>query len=572
MNQNNTSKLTGYPSIDMPWRHYYAEEAYTAPLPKGSLYDMLYAENADRPNALAIHYFKTKITVGQLFQRIDAAARAFLELGVKKGDIVTLALPNIPECVYCIYGLNRIGAIANLIDLRLSGEKLVDAIKKVESKIVAISDLFVENAVAVQDQLQVKNWLVLSPFDSFSQPLQAILKYKNRKPAMKKLENRMLWAAFLKMGEKSQAEIPASGDAGAAACIFHTSGTTLAPKGVMLTNQNMNALALEEQFSRTPILENETFLSNIPPFLAYNTCFMMHMPLVLKLTVIMVPACPAEKFVDLVMEKKPNHVAGGAASWRAFSKNPKTREFDFSFLRIMCSGNDKLEQEVKDEVNALLRKGGCKSEITEGYGMTEAGSAVACCWHDINSNNTIGIPMCRNIISIFDPDEPERELTYGERGEICICGPSVMAGYYKDPETTAEVLRTHKDGRVWLHSGDLGHMDEKGWLYFDGRIKRTIVRSTGYKVAPLEFEQLIQSHENVQACCVVGKPDKIHGKGQVPVAYMVLKDPSRDPSEELREKIEKSYPDTYWIDEFVVIEKLPMTANEKVDYRALEKA
>ncbi len=563
--------LTGYPSIDQPWRKYYSREAYTAPIPEGSIYNLIYEKNRDRLKETAIDYVRNRITYGQLFDIVEKARNAFWEIGVRPGDIVTIALPNIPENVYCVYALNRIGAVANMIDLRYSGDKLIDCINKVHSRIVVGSDVFAENISAIQDRVDVDRWIILSPFDSTPQQVRGFLKWKNKKPAVKKISNRLTWSQFLKLGIESEVQdYPVKGDD--MACIFHTSGTTNQPKAVIMTNKNMNTLAFSYEYTPVDTREKDRFLSQVPPFLAYNIIFTVHMPFVLRMTVVMLPLAPLEQFAEILIKTKPNHVGGTPALWSEFVKNPKVRNADWSFLRGMACGNDAMVKETKQLANDILAKGGCKDNILEGYGMTEAGSAVSSCWPNIDpEDGSIGIPLCCHVISIFDPEDPEKELTYGETGEICISGPSVMPGYYEDPEATAEALKQHADGRIWLHSGDLGFMNEEGCLYFKGRVKRTIVTYKGFKLTPREMEKVLMKLPNVQACCVVGQPDTENGAGQIPVAFMVLKDKQQNTLEKAEKLIEEEFMIDYRVKRFVILDQLPMTPNGKVDYRKLEQ-
>ncbi len=562
--------LTGYPSIDRPWMKYYSREAYSTPLPEGTIYQLIHKNNQHRLKEIAIEYTKTRVTYEQLFDYIERAKNSFLKLGVKPGDIVTMALPNIPENVYCIYALNRIGAAANMVDLRLAGEKLINSINKVHSNIVVCSDVFAENIADIQHKVQVDHWIVLSPFDSTPALVRGFLKLKNKKTAVKEIDRHLNWQEFLKLGIGTEAE-DHSGKSDDLACIFHTSGTTNEPKAVMMTNRNMNALTFCYHYAPVDTREKDRFLSNVPPFLAYNTIFTVHMPLALRMTVVMLPLAPLEQFVDSLVQTKPTHVGGTAGLWREFVRNPKVREYDFSYLRGLASGNDTLAQETKDLANSILEECGCKNHIMEGYGMTESGSAAVSCWENIDPPGPIGIPLCVNTVSIFDPENPDRELTYGETGELCITGPTVMPGYYGNETATAEVLKKHSDGKIWLHSGDLAVMNEDGCLYFKGRAKRTIVTYKGFKIAPGEHEKLLMKADNIAACCVVGQPDTVSGAGQVPVAFLVPQDPTKECIPQAKQLIEEEVQEDYRIARYEVLDKLPMTPNGKVDYRALEK-
>ncbi|MDO4491769.1 MAG: AMP-binding protein [Lachnospiraceae bacterium] len=562
---------TGYPSLDQPWMRYYREEAFCEPLPVGSIFYQVWNNNRNRGEEPAIEYKGTKVSYKEMFSYIERARDSFLRMGVQAGDIVTMALPNIPENVYCLYALNRIGAVANMVDLRLCGEKLVHAITSVHSRIVVCSDVFAEHIAEIQNQVQVDHWIMLSPYDSTPKLVQGFLKWKNRKPEADTIANKLTWGEFLKLGAGYHgADYP--GRAEDSACIFHTSGTTALPKAVMLTNGNMNALAFAYKYAPLESGAGDRFLSHIPPFLAYNTVLTIHMPLFLGMTVLVIPICPIEDFGKLLISKKPNHVGGSAAFWREFVKDPAVRTADFSGLRGLASGNDSLSIETMGEANEILKQGGCTYPIIEGYGMTEASSAAITNWPTIHPEGSIGIPLCVNNAAIFDMQDPEKELTYGELGEICIQGPTVMKGYYGDPETTGEVLKLHKDGGLWLHSGDLGMVDEQGCFWFKGRMKRTIVTYEGFKLAPLELERLISRVENVEVCCVVGHPNPETDAGQVPAVFLVLKDRETEEQTiaEVKQLIEESMDHFYHPYSYTVLEQLPLTPNGKVDYRSLE--
>lgn len=565
---------TGYATIDQPWKQYYSSEAYRSEMPDCSLFEMVLRNNQNNKDAVAIEYFKSKITYGRLFEQVEKTRCAFINLGVKKGDVVTISLPNIPEAAYCIYALSCIGAVANMVDLRLEGERLAEHINTVHSDIVVCSDVFAGSMADIQDLVQVKHFIVLTPYDSIGGPIGGVLKMKNKNPDVKRIRNRMGFSEFLKQG-KSVPAYTGNSEVGSddVICIFHTSGTTALPKAVMMTNGNMNSLGHCYKYVPFDIQDGDRFLSNVPPFLAYNVIFTVHMPLVNRMTVAMLPVCPVKQFADELMRVKPNHVAGSAACWREFHKNPKVNEADFSFLKAACSGNDSLSLEHKQEADAILAKGGCRYGVMEGYGMTECGSAVASNWPSMTQVNSIGVPLWINIVGIFDPEDCNKELTYGEKGEICIYGPSVMKGYYGDPETTADVLKMHSDGRLWFHSKDLGHMDKDGALFFDGRIKRVIIDFAGRKIAPLEYENLIMKNSNVEACCVVGKPDPDYPAGEVPAAYIVLKNTENAAQEktieELKAVFQKNYPPFACVRYYSVLDELPMTPNEKIDYRKL---
>lgn len=559
--------LTGYPSIDKPWLKYYSEEAINAPLPEGTAYEYLFEKNKDALSDTALIYFKRKISYGKMFEYIDKVAEAFHSLGIKKNDIVALALPNIPENIYCIYGLNKLGAIADMIDLRSKGDTLLHYLKESEATIAVICTLFAENTFEILSQTNIKKLIVISPFDSLYAPLRFLMK---RKADTLNMPNcAMDWKAFMKLAGKKTST---AGETDDVACIFHTSGTTGLPKGVMMSNGAFNAMAVHVKGSGLKFNYGEIMMNQVPPFLAYNSLCATHMPLALHMKIIMLPEYRPDRFATNIIKLKPNCAIAGPADWNNFLEKSTlpNKPFDLSYLVSLISGSDAMTQKSKDAVNTIVKNHGCKEAVLEGYGMTEIGSAACANMPQHNVDISVGIPLPFNNFCIYD-NESEQELPYGEIGEICMSGPTVMKGYYKMPEETTYVLRKHKDGILWLHSGDLGYINEDGNIYLEGRLKRIIIRHDGIKVSPFNLEKTIMKHKNVSACCVVGSFDKKHKMGQVPVAFIVLKDNNDATIAEVKRICEQEQSSNYLPQDYKVIKALPLTPNGKIDYRALEQ-
>ncbi len=563
-------KLTGYPSIDKPWLKYYSEEVINAVPPEGTIYEYIWDKNKNHLKDTALIYFGRKISYAKFFENINRAANAFSALGIKKDDIVAIALPNIPESIYCMYALNKIGAIADMVDLRSQGDILVHYFTETKADVAIICDLFAENTFDILSQTNIQKVVVASPFDSLYAPLRFAMKCKSKKIKLPRCA--MSWNQFLNRG--SEDNMPTVGLSDDVAAIFHTSGTTGLAKGVMLTNKNFNAMAVHAKSSGLKFNWGESMMNQVPPFLAYNALCATHMPLSLHMRIIMLPEYRPDKFAENIMKLKPNCAIAGPADWNNFLDNEtlKKRQVDLSYLVSMISGSDAMSQKSKDAVNALVQKNGCKEEVLEGYGMTEIGSAACVNVPHHNVDNSVGIPMPFNTFCIYDNDA-KKELSYNERGEICMTGPTVMKGYYNNAEETANVLKIHADGKVWLHSADLGYITEDGCVYLDGRLKRIIIRHDGIKVSPFTLEDTIMKHTGVTACCVVGAFDKEHQMGQVPVAFVTLTEgaDAKTIIEDLVNLCDEELSENYRPHDYKVVDILSLTPNGKVDYRALEK-
>lgn len=561
---------TGYASLDKPWLKYYSEEAIMGDIDYNSVYDSLIGLNQKNMQKVALNYFGKKYKYTDLKKEIDIIAKSFLEYGVKPGDVVTIALPNIPENIFCFYALNKIGAIANFVDLRMKGEKFINAINSKSSRLIIASDIFIKNLEEIKSDTILENVVIASPSDSLPFGIKQLYKLKSGK-VDSDMEYKS-WRQFRAVGKKSILDNVHERRKSAPVCILHTSGTTGTPKGVVLTNRNFMAMAHQVKNSGLKYTEDDTFLSHVPPFLAYNILAATNNPLSMGLEIKMLPDYQPTKFVENLIRYKPNHVIAGPADWNNFIDNGLVDDEDFSFLVSMISGSDKIPEERKGKINAMLNERGCEEKLLEGYGLTEVGAAAVMNLPGHIVSNSVGVPLRFVNVGIFKEDSDE-EVSYGEDGEICLSGPTLMDGYYDNIEDTNLTKIRHGDGSIWLHTGDLGNINSDGNLFLKGRLKRIIVRHDGIKVSPYDLEKVITKCNVVKDCCVVGVPDHEHGYGSMPVAAIVLEDSTLLSEKEiinnLSLKCESELSEKYVPRDFVIVEALPLTDVGKVDYKKL---
>lgn len=563
--------ITGIPSVDKPWLKYYEERAILTEDFEGSALDYLKMKNKNHLASIAIEYFGTKISYQGLFERINIVSKAFLEKGVKAGDVVTLALPNTPENLISVYALNQIGAIANIIDLRLKGEKLEKAIKSSNSKFLIGSSLFIDNLKEVIPQTEVSDVIIASPVDSLNPLVRALYQLKEGKVDLTGT-GYIAWKQFYESGILSSKTIDHVSKNEDPICILHTSGTTGDSKGVVFSNGNFNAMATQLQYCGFCVEPGHTFFNQVPPFLVYNTLIATHFPLSRGVRMRMNPEYQPDKFYENIYKYKINHTVAGPADWGSFTDHPIAKKRKYDYLMSMVSGSDKINDEKMKEINDIVAAGGSKARVYEGYGMTEVGSAATTNLPQITVPGSVGIPLPNINVCVYDNDE-EKELGYGEIGEICFSGPTVMMGYYEKPEATKEVLREHSDGKIWMHSGDLGYMDENGSVYLKGRLKRIIVNHEGFKISPLDLEKIISTLPFVKDCCAIGVEDTNHVSGSVPVVVVSLHDDVMMDIEEVKGKVydicKQELSARYFPNDVVVRDELPLTPVGKVDYRLL---
>ncbi len=557
--------LTGYASIDKPWLQYYKKEAIMNDVPKVKAYDYIVFNNIGHLDEIAISYLGSNTTFKDLYKNVDDAVKAFRKVGVKQGDIVTVAMATTPELVYTIYALNRIGAVANAIDPRLTEEEITKIVNDSDSKVFVGIDMATEKMVKVKNKTNVESIINSSPFVSAGPIVKILGKLK-----YKEFKNAKSWKAFIKEGKRYTGKLDEEFAPDEPVIIVYTGGTTGAPKGVVLTNENFNAMAFTQVFSGFNLERGDSFLNFLPPFYAYSIVNAVHDPLVLGFRTILVPMFEPADFPKLMAQYKPNHVLSGPILWDILMKDEKYNKMDLSYLKSPISGGDSMNLELEHSINAFLHKNGCKYNIQQGYGMSEVAAAACYSSEKSYSPGSVGVPYPKNIVSIFDRETGE-ELGYNQEGEVKIATPTMMKGYFNNEEETKKAINKDEFGTRWISTGDLGRMDQNGRLYLVGRVKRMIVRA-GNKIFPLNIENIITSVPGVEQCCVVGMPDE--EEKTVPIAFMVL-EPNSIGEEEIVNSIKKLIPESLPSfnipKKFVITDDLPITTMQKVDFTTLEK-
>jgi long-chain acyl-CoA synthetase len=318
------------------------------------------------------------------------------------------------------------------------------------------------------------------------------------------------------------------------------------------------------------ITEKDSMHGILPLFHGFGLCIGMHMTLMHAARLILVPVFSPDTFSKLIKKKRPTFIAGVPTLFELMIRNKSLKNADLSFMRGVVVGGDTLSVDLKHRVDTFLREHGSGSTIREGYGLTECVTASCLTPIDEYRTGSIGIPFSDTLYKIVAVGTAD-EIPYGTDGEICISGPSVMIGYNNEPEETANVLKTHSDGRTWLHTGDAGMMDHEGFIYFRQRIKRMII-SSGYNIYPSQIENILDTHPLIRSSCVIGVPDEI--RIQSVKAFVVLKD---DVSEDeftrqnIRQYCKENIAKYAVPSDIEFINELPKTKVGKVAYTELEK-
>lgn len=543
---------------------------------KLSMADVVRETAKKYPHHFALGYFGKNMTYRKLVEKIDIAAKSLRKIGVKENDRVTICMPNTPEAIILIYAINTVGATASMIHplssvneiefyldaagskyiltLSMFADKVVEAARNVKANKIIISEVtdgmftFVKKALSIYDQISS----IIKPTDKTNYEGEDIIS----------------WSDFIALGQSYKGEYKVKREANDEAIILYSGGTTGKPKGVRLSNYNLNALALQS-FKMTNASVGDSILVILPIFHGFGLGVSVHTALANGMKSILIPQFKINELGKLIKRHKPAFLTGVPTMYEALTQINDNSKY-LKCVKNVISGGDLLQPALREKVNAYLTAHGSTAQIRVGYGLSESTAACILTPKYFYKEGVIGIPFPDTEIKIIKPGTT-KELRANRTGEICVCGPTVMLGYLNEPEETAHTLILHEDGKVWLHTGDLGYKDKDGLIFFKSRLKRMIITS-GYNVYPSFMEKIIDSHPAVEASVVVGIPHPY--KKQVPVACIVLKD-NIEPSDELTNDIKAycsqsiaKYSMPY---RYEYIKSVPKTLIGKINYKKLEE-
>ncbi len=555
-----------------PW----AEHLGSVPLHleyfEGSMFDKVADVAKQYPDNVAFDFMGRPTTYRQMVHEIERCAKALKTIGVRENDKVTIAMPNCPQAIYMFYAVNLVGAVANMIH-PLSAEKEIEFYLNESESVTAITlDQFYGKFEAIRENTKVVNIIIASVKDALSQPLRAgYMLTEGRK--IKKIPKDapvIRWREFMRLSECCFYKYRVERKSDDPAVILYSGGTTGTTKGIVLTNKNFNALGEQVKAANPMFRIGDKMLAAMPLFHGFGLGVCIHTMLSQGGRCILVPRFTAKSYAKDIVKYRCNFIAGVPTLYEALLRLPSMDGADLSCLKGVFSGGDSLSIELKKKFDTFLYDHKAVIQVREGYGTTE--TVTACCLTPPHmfKEGSIGLPFPDTYIKIVEPDT-DRELPYGEEGEILLAGPTVMKEYMKHPDETAKTLRTHADGLTWVYTGDLGTMDEEGFVYFKGRAKRMII-SSGYNVYPGQIENILDANEKVQMSCVIGVPDPY--KMQKVKAFVKLaKDvpATEETKQELLAYCRKNIAKYAMPYDIEFKDDMPKTLVGKVAYRALEE-
>ena len=556
-----------------PWDKYYGKKNMFYTIPNCSVYDYIYKKHFKYKDNIAMEYYGTKITYNEFFRQIDICARAFKSQGIKKGDVVTILSANLVESIYVIFALNKIGAVANVVHPLSAENEIKEALDRYSSVMLVAMDICYTKIKELVKDTEVYRVIILSAKDSMNM-LYKIGYYLTQGRKVEKVNYKdnlyIKYYDFIKYGDNYIKEDKVKIRRDTPALILHSGGTTGTPKGIVLSNGNFYSATKQAEIALPDLSSDDVILAIMPIFHGFGLSVSITDAFAVGAKAVIIPQFNAKEFDKLIKKYKPTVLVGVPTLFEALTNNERMKDADLSYLKYVISGGDTLSKARVEKINEFLHNHGTEAILTQGYGMTEAVACISFDRKDDTHPGTVGIPWPGTYVQIVKPGTDE-EVAYGEDGEICICGPNVMLGYYNNEKETNDVLHIHSDGNVWLHSGDMGSMDKDGFITYKQRLKRMIVTS-GYNVYPSQIEEIIERHEAVLDCSVIGVPHPY--KVEIPKAYIVLKKgyyETEKIKKEIMELCKKNLSHYAIPKEFEYRKSLPKTMVGKVDFRKLQE-
>lgn len=543
------------------------------PYPETTMFGALKQAAERFPTAPAFDFMGKITSFSTMIQKMEMAAGAFYQAGIRKNDVVTICMPNTPQAVICLYALNRIGAIANMVHPLSSQKNITFYLDYSESKMILTLDQFYPKVRDAAKEAKRDVKLIIARIQEELKPVLALgYKLTQGKANLKYPEKGqgVVWSDFIKSGRGVKLP-PIEYDKNKTAVILYSGGTSGTPKGICLSDFNFNALGMQvAEIAGCNLTVGCKFLSVMPIFHGFGLGIGIHTVLENGAQCILIPQFTKESYAKAVLKKKPNFIAGVPTLYEALLKVDVFEGADLSFLVGVFSGGDSLSPELKKRADKFFKEHNASVQIREGYGLTECVTASCVTPVDRAKEGSIGLPLRDMIYKIVEPGT-FNELPIGEAGEIILTGPTLMLGYMKAEEENEKTMRKDENGTTWLFTGDMGCMDEEGFIYFKQRIKRMIV-SSGYNVYPSQIEKVLDKHPDIDYSCAIGVKDPY--KMQKVRAYIVLNEGVPETEEEKQKILAycKEYLDVYARPKQIVFRKeLPRTLVGKVAYHVLEE-
>ncbi len=536
-----------------------------------SLYEAL-CEGAEKggKNAAALLYMNAKFSYGKVINETDALARALKNIGVKRGEVITVAMPNVPQTVYCLYAGNAVGAVVYLVHALSSEEQIAEMLEKTESKILFALDSFADKYEKYCKEHGVR-LISCNPTYGLNFIVRAGYKAQNKI----KLSSAENYADFVRKNSGAVENVKdferlAPRDT---AVLLNSGGTSGEPKTVELSAFALNALCANGySLLGTDSVVGKYMLSALPYFHGFGLCMGLHAMLWHGGCNVLLPKFRRKAAVSYVRKGKINYMIGVPALYSAMLTHKGFNGKCLKNIEIAFVGGDFIPQTLLEEFDERMARFGSRARLFEGYGLTETVTVACVNTHEKNKSGTVGRAVDGVEIKALQTDTlADFAVSGGDDencGELCLRGLTLMNGYYKDPVATEKTFFTDSDGVRWLKSGDYGFVDADGYIHFKQRLKR-IIKVSGVSVFPAEIEQAVSRVDGVSQVCAHAVPDEKKG-----TAIRLVVETSRTDLRKMREEVESVIENKLSRDcrprEIVFTKKLPLTKMNKIDIETLK--
>lgn len=567
-NNKNTYKkeLTGYPSIDKPHERFYRKTPVRDINVNQTIYEMVFNSNKQNMTEPALEYMGIIWSFEKLKLETDKAACAFRKSGLIMGDTVLIGMSNSPEAVVVLLALNKLGVASKWFDVRAGEKDIEDYANDNKCRFLIAFDLLIPRINLILEQTHLERILIVYPSDSLSKVKQ--IAYQSLKAERIPQDGKyMRLKEFIDTFNDGTNVNCVPFDQNRPSVMVQSSGTTGKPKTIVHSDLSATAYAKRIAYADMPVEHGKTLLVLLPPWIAYAIGGAIITPLALGVQIILSPTFGPNAIINYL--GKFTSVCAAPFNYRYLKDNywklTKKKRDAVGKIECLISGGDKIP--VKENMELEKRLG---TVLVNGYGCNEGWGCLTVNSYLHNKYGTVGIPKYGDTVIAYD-SERQKELPYGESGEICVLTDTMFLYYESNQEETNLVKKLHDDGKVWLHTGDIGFIDEDGFLTLNGRARRVIVRRA-FKISAYTIEDKICEHPAVKECVAVEVDDAV--EEHVPMAYVVLNDSVVDQSSIKQSILEKCNSELkeYEIPKYLhIVEKLPYTPNGKYDFRLLEK-
>ena len=569
--------MTGYPSIDKPWLKYFTDKALASDLPACTVYRNIYNNNKDHLDDIAIRYYGNDISYKTMFDKVEKCAKSLCQVGINEGDCVTLCTAGAPEAIYMVFACSKIGAIANFINPLFTKDQMIDRINDTEAEWIFVLDEMFSFVEQTLPETCIKKAVIIPVYNSMAWSIKAVAKIKSKTKKIIKQNHPyevMVWDDFELIGDSysSLTEVPYI--AYRPTIMVYSSGSTGASKGILLSNDSANAVIDTFVNSSFDFRRGDIFLQMIPIWFSTGIVFSILMPLAFGMIVVPELKFSKETFANDLIKYKPSITLTATSLWLYVMKTYDTEKMDLSNMKYPTSGGEKILPQDERLLNEFLTKHGCKKKLYKGYGMCELGSEATgntdCeIYHD--KLGGCGYPMKNVIVSAFDI-ETNKELKYGEHGEIRVNTPARMNGYFKNQKATDEFFHVDEDGKVWGCTGDIGYVDEEGEVFILGRATDRAKLDNGKTVYLFDIEDCILQEKSLTGCKVV---ENVENGKTVLAAHMTLRnDTDYDKvslAKQIYENCKKNLPSYEVPRKYKFRDSFPVHTNGKRDNNALKQ-